>query len=163
MPSSGTGSPGAFSAVPEGEKGASKGETCSFMGHCSDRGKLDHQNQQESLFLLLLSLLAGTSPKAALLPPAGSLESRRAGPLMAILQHWPQAGQTSAPASRHWVCFHHLTAMPLSTAFLKALHYYFLHLKASVMLSRRYIHERNEVYLTQSCCISVLGTLAWRW
>lgn len=90
MTSSGTGSQGAFSVLSDDEEEASEGETCSFMGHWSDRGKLDHQNQQKSLFLLLLALLACTSSNAALLPSAGSMESRRAGPLMAILQHWPQ-------------------------------------------------------------------------
>lgn len=76
---------------------------CSFMGHCSDRGKLDHQNQQKSLFLLLLSLLARTFSKAALLPSAGFLENRRSlsGHPAALASGQLQAGQTSALASRH--------------------------------------------------------------
>lgn len=91
---------------------------------------------RKSLFLLLLSLQAHTSPKAALLPSAGSLESRRAGPSMAILQHWPQGSSRlgkhllqPAELSCQGVCFHHLQPCLFHCLF-RFLHYYFFTLKS---------------------------------
>lgn len=141
MPSSGTGSQGAFSALPEDEKGASKGEPAASWLTGQTEGPTTAGPQKSAGILISLAPVIAGLHFFSLVPISwlrGEQEGRSLdGHSAALASGQPQAGQTSAPASKHQqVCFHHFHPY-LSYCPFKILQCCFLHLKINVMLSKR--------------------------
>lgn len=160
MPSSGTGSQLAFLLFQRMRKEPAKGKSAPSWVTAQTEGSWTIKISRNPYFSCSCHYWLALFPKE---PCSHQLASwRTGGPSVAILQHWPQGSSrlgkpllqpadTALPGG----LLSPLTAVPLPLSFESLALLFFLHLKASVMLPRRFIcaprqdgllFERREVY-----------------